>query len=79
MDRTEEKTMLKNHIRWARIKVKGLLEEIPRFVEVDDGVMVFSPNLVEALARYRRVKDDEPGFEVIVTSGRRRMTAWVAF
>ncbi|KAF3649543.1 hypothetical protein FXO37_18913 [Capsicum annuum] len=53
---TEEETMLKNHLRWARIKVKGRLEEIPRFVEVADGDTVFSlPIWVEAPARYRKV------------------------
>ncbi|KAG5570760.1 hypothetical protein H5410_060526 [Solanum commersonii] len=47
--------LLKNHMRWAHIKVKGPLKEIPCFVEVADDDIVFSlPIWVEALARYRK-------------------------
>ncbi|KAG5624606.1 hypothetical protein H5410_009824 [Solanum commersonii] len=54
----EEETLLKNHMRWARIKVKGPLEEIPRFVEIADGDIVFSlPIWVEAPARYKMVNE----------------------
>lgn len=53
---TEEETLLKNHMRWARIKVKGPLEQIPRFVEIANGDIVFSLLIwVEAPARYRMV------------------------
>lgn len=55
---TEEETLLKNHMRWARIKVKGPLEEIPRFIEIVDGDIVFSlPIWVEAPARYKMVNE----------------------
>ncbi|OIT20963.1 putative pre-mrna-splicing factor atp-dependent rna helicase deah9, partial [Nicotiana attenuata] len=39
---TEEETQLRNHMRWARIKVKGPAEKIPRVVEVEEGGMIFS-------------------------------------
>lgn len=31
---TEEETTIKDHLRWARIKVKGPIENIPREVEI---------------------------------------------
>ncbi|KAG5594599.1 hypothetical protein H5410_035831 [Solanum commersonii] len=53
--RQEEETTKKNHLRWARIKVKGPIENIPREVEIQDGGLIFSlPVWVEAPARFRR-------------------------
>lgn len=55
---TEEATLLKNHLRWARIKMKGALKEIPRFMEVANGDIVFSlPIWVEAPLRYRTINE----------------------
>ncbi|KAH0729739.1 hypothetical protein KY290_000867 [Solanum tuberosum] len=52
---TEEETTIKNHLRWARIKVKGPIENIPREVEIQDGCLIFSlPVWVEAPARFCR-------------------------
>lgn len=39
---TEEETELKNHLRWAQIKAKGLLEKIPTTVVVEDGEWTFT-------------------------------------
>ncbi|KAG5603471.1 hypothetical protein H5410_024963 [Solanum commersonii] len=51
----EEETQLKNHLRWARIRVKGPLKEISAYVEVSDGEFNFSlPVWCEAPARFRR-------------------------
>lgn len=70
---TEEETLLKNRMRWACIKVKGPLKEIPRFVEVTDGDIVFSlPIWVEALARYRMVNSESSTIELEVTRAGRR-------
>lgn len=45
-------------MRWACIKVKEPLEEIPRFVEIADGDIVFLlPIWVEAPARYKMVNE----------------------
>ncbi|KAG5609718.1 hypothetical protein H5410_020999 [Solanum commersonii] len=38
----EEETELKNHLRWARIRVKGPREKIPPSIEVEDENLVFS-------------------------------------
>lgn len=52
---TEEETTIKNHLRWARIKVKGPIDNISREVEIGDGDLIFSlPVWVEAPARFRR-------------------------
>lgn len=36
---TEEETQLKNHLRWARIRVKGSLKKIPAYVEVSENLI----------------------------------------
>ncbi|KAG5571543.1 hypothetical protein H5410_061309, partial [Solanum commersonii] len=44
-------------IGWARIKVKGPIENIPREVEIQDGGLIFSLKVwVEAPTRFRRSK-----------------------
>ncbi|KAG5572325.1 hypothetical protein H5410_062091 [Solanum commersonii] len=54
----EEETQLKYHLRWALIRVKGPLKEIPAYVEVSDGEFNFSlPVWCEAPARFRRKSD----------------------
>ncbi|WMV55138.1 hypothetical protein MTR67_048523 [Solanum verrucosum] len=37
----EEETELKNHLRWARIRVKGPRETIQLSIDVDDGNLIF--------------------------------------
>ena len=45
----------KNHLRWARIKGKGPIENIPREVEIQDGGLIFPlPVWVESPTRFRR-------------------------
>ncbi|KAF3635680.1 hypothetical protein FXO37_25862 [Capsicum annuum] len=59
---TEEETQLKNHLRWARIRVKGPREKIPSSVEISDDEFIFSlPTWVEAPANYRKKTDEEIG------------------
>lgn len=51
----EEETELKNHLRWARIRVKGPREKIPPSIEVEDENLVFSmPVWCEEPATYRK-------------------------
>ncbi|KAH0704280.1 hypothetical protein KY285_018558 [Solanum tuberosum] len=51
----EEETELKNHLRWARIRVKGPREKIPPSIEVKDENLVFSmPVWCEEPATYRK-------------------------
>lgn len=55
---TEEETSLKNHLLWARLKVRGSFNNIPREVEVSDGDHIFSlPIWVEAPTRFRRTRE----------------------
>ncbi|KAH0712590.1 hypothetical protein KY289_008549 [Solanum tuberosum] len=55
---TEEETQLRNHLRWARIRVRGPMEDIPTTVEVDDGESTFTlPVWCEAPARFRPSSD----------------------
>ncbi|KAH0748151.1 hypothetical protein KY290_027383 [Solanum tuberosum] len=42
---TEEKTQLKNHLQWARIKVEGEDTKIPKEVTIDDENLQHSTNL----------------------------------
>ncbi|KAH0645495.1 hypothetical protein KY284_033379 [Solanum tuberosum] len=52
---TKEETTIKNHMRWAQIKLEGPIENIPREVEIQDGSLIFSiPVWVEAPTRFRR-------------------------
>lgn len=52
---TEEETTLKNHLRWARIRVKGPREKIPTEIEIEDGDGFFLlPVWCEAPARFKK-------------------------
>lgn len=54
---TEEQTELKNHLRWARIKVKGPPENIRTSIEVDDREWRFTlPVWIEAPARFEKTR-----------------------
>uniref|UniRef100_M1BVM9 Uncharacterized protein n=1 Tax=Solanum tuberosum TaxID=4113 RepID=M1BVM9_SOLTU len=56
---TEEETDLKNHLRWARIRVKGLTKKIPLSIEIANEENIFSlPIWVEALVTFRRKYDE---------------------
>ncbi|KAH0665384.1 hypothetical protein KY285_026590 [Solanum tuberosum] len=51
----EEETELKNHLRWARIRVKGPREKIPLSIDVDNGNLIFSmPIWVESPVMYKK-------------------------
>lgn len=53
---TEEETTLKNHLHWARIKVKGD-GDVPREVEMgSDGYIFKMPIWCEVLATVKRKK-----------------------
>lgn len=57
---TEEETQLRNHLRWARLRVRGPFEDIPAYVEVSDGDYTFSLLVwCEAPARFRLISSDE--------------------
>ncbi|WMV33130.1 hypothetical protein MTR67_026515 [Solanum verrucosum] len=50
-----EETELKNHLRWARIRVKGPRETIPLSIDVDDGNLIFSmPIWVKSPVTYKK-------------------------
>ncbi|KAF3623784.1 hypothetical protein FXO38_30589 [Capsicum annuum] len=52
---TVEETDLKNHLRWVRIRVRGLTCKIPTSIENADGEFVFTlPIWVTAPATYRK-------------------------
>ncbi|KAK4723748.1 hypothetical protein R3W88_026527 [Solanum pinnatisectum] len=54
---TEEETELKNHLRWARIRVKGSSETISAFVKVEDREWRYRmPMWCEAPARVEKIK-----------------------
>ncbi|KAF3656348.1 hypothetical protein FXO37_15519 [Capsicum annuum] len=56
----EEETQIRNDLRWARLRVKGALKDIPTYVEASDGEYIFSlPVWCEAPARYRRKFGDK--------------------
>lgn len=58
---TEEETSLKNHLRWARLKVRGSIDKIPREVEISDGEFIFNLSVwVETPARFKE-KDEQHG------------------
>ncbi|KAH0632407.1 hypothetical protein KY290_035830 [Solanum tuberosum] len=53
----EEETELKNHLRWARIRVRGPRQKIPSEIEVADDDFIYSlPIWCEAPALYRKMK-----------------------
>nr|XP_009759725.1 PREDICTED: uncharacterized protein LOC104212207 [Nicotiana sylvestris] len=61
---TEEETQLRNHMRWARIKVKGPAEKIPRVVEVKEGGMLFSLPLWSEIPTTVKVFQEDAVVEV---------------
>lgn len=53
LDETEEETKLKNHLRWARIRVRGSTNKISTSIRVADENTIFSlPIWMETLATY---------------------------
>ncbi|WMV36519.1 hypothetical protein MTR67_035672 [Solanum verrucosum] len=56
---TEEETDLKNHLRWARIRVKGPAKKIPASIEIADEENIFSlPIWVESPVTFRKKYDE---------------------
>lgn len=54
----EEETKLRNHLRWARIRVKGPRVKIPTSIEIGDGELIHSlPIWCESPTTFRK-KDD---------------------
>ncbi|WMV07421.1 hypothetical protein MTR67_000806 [Solanum verrucosum] len=52
VDQTEEETELRNHIKWARLKVKGDEISVPKVVELKHDGKIFRIQVwIEALAR----------------------------
>uniref|UniRef100_A0A0V0HN43 Putative ovule protein n=1 Tax=Solanum chacoense TaxID=4108 RepID=A0A0V0HN43_SOLCH len=80
----EEETVLKNHLRWARIRVRGPRDWIPMKIEVADRDFVYSlPIWCELPALYRKKKEEEIlnqrgerelGFRSFHSSDQRTMT-----
>lgn len=59
----EEETELKNHLRWARIEVRGPREKIPTMIEIVDGDLISSlPVWCESPATFRSSKQVDAGF-----------------
>ncbi|KAG5611271.1 hypothetical protein H5410_022552 [Solanum commersonii] len=55
---TEEETQLQNHLKWAKIKVKGDGSNIPREVTIDDGSLWYTMQIwIESPARVVAEKD----------------------
>ncbi|WMV44637.1 hypothetical protein MTR67_038022 [Solanum verrucosum] len=49
---TEEETQLRNHLKWARIKIKGNGSDVPKEVTIDDGAFLYTMQVwTEAPAR----------------------------
>ncbi|KAH0639966.1 hypothetical protein KY290_037250 [Solanum tuberosum] len=57
---TEEETQLKNHLRWARLRVMGPRgEKIPSSIEISDRDLIFTlPVWIDAPVRYRKKEED---------------------
>ncbi|KAF3654700.1 hypothetical protein FXO38_15020 [Capsicum annuum] len=56
---TEEETSLKNHLHWARLKVKGDGKSIPPEIEVSsEGVVYTIPIWVESPVTFRMEKEN---------------------
>ncbi|KAG5617979.1 hypothetical protein H5410_017803 [Solanum commersonii] len=80
----EEETELKNHLRWAQIRVRGPRDRIPTKIEVADRDFVYSlPIWCELSALYRKKKEEEIlnqrgerelGFRSFHSSDQRTMT-----
>ena len=50
---------MKNHLRWARLRVLGPREKIPSSIEISDGDLIFTlPVWIEAPVRYRKKEED---------------------
>ncbi|KAH0641782.1 hypothetical protein KY290_033393 [Solanum tuberosum] len=56
---TEEETDLKNHLRWARIRVKGPAKKNSASIEIADEENIFSLPIWEELSVTFRKKYDE--------------------
>ncbi|KAG5606723.1 hypothetical protein H5410_028215 [Solanum commersonii] len=66
----EEETELKNHLRWARIRVRGPKEKIPTSIEVADGDLIYTlPIWCELPALYRKKQEVLPPREVEIEPG----------
>ncbi|KAH0745972.1 hypothetical protein KY285_007629 [Solanum tuberosum] len=39
---TEKETQLRNHLKWARIKIKGNRSDVPKEVTINDGVFLYT-------------------------------------
>ncbi|KAH0712442.1 hypothetical protein KY289_008401 [Solanum tuberosum] len=66
----EEETELKNHLRWARIRVRGPKEKILTSIEVDDGDLIYSlPIWCELPALYRKKQEASSSREVEIEPG----------
>ncbi|KAG5625728.1 hypothetical protein H5410_010946 [Solanum commersonii] len=66
----EEETELKNHLRWARIRVRGPKEKIPTSIEVADGDLIYSlPIWCELPALYRKKQEASLSREVEIEPG----------
>uniref|UniRef100_A0A3Q7EYH1 DUF4283 domain-containing protein n=1 Tax=Solanum lycopersicum TaxID=4081 RepID=A0A3Q7EYH1_SOLLC len=58
----EEKTQLKNHLRWARLRVMGPREKITSSIEISDDNLIFTlPIWIEVPERYRKKEEDGLG------------------
>ncbi|KAG5616441.1 hypothetical protein H5410_016265 [Solanum commersonii] len=56
---SEEETDIKNHLRWARIRVKGTAKKIPTSIEIADEENIFSlPIWVESPVTFRKEYDE---------------------
>lgn len=60
---TEEETQLRNHLKWARIKIKGNGSEVPKEVTIDDGSLLYTMHVwTEVPARVVTGKDEIQNF-----------------
>ncbi|KAG5598402.1 hypothetical protein H5410_029772 [Solanum commersonii] len=58
----KEETCKKNHLRWARIRVKTPREKILAAIDVEDGDMIFSiPIWLELPATHRKLTSHRKG------------------
>nr|XP_009767248.1 PREDICTED: uncharacterized protein LOC104218449 [Nicotiana sylvestris] len=63
---TEEETDLKNHLKWARIKIAGDGRKTPNEVGIErDGIKFFIPIWAESQTRYElKTQENEQCFEI---------------
>uniref|UniRef100_A0A3Q7IDA7 Uncharacterized protein n=1 Tax=Solanum lycopersicum TaxID=4081 RepID=A0A3Q7IDA7_SOLLC len=65
----EEEKKLKNHLKWARITVRGPKEKIPSLIVSDGGLICKLSVWVEAPVTYRRKEvDDSPSRGVSIAA-----------